>query len=51
MVGTVGRGHCRNYHKGHNDKIGGDGGGGGGRWVQLGLGGRKGEKRHTTVIE
>ena len=32
------------YYKGHMDKIGGDGGGGGGRWVQLGWGGGKGRK-------
>ena len=39
----MGRGDCRNYYKGHMDKIGGgDGGGGGGRWVQLGWGGGKG---------
>ena len=41
------RGDCRNYYKGHMDKIGGgggDGGGGGGRWVQLGRGGGKGRK-------
>ena len=40
----------RNYYKGYIDKIKGEGGGGGGRWVQLG-GWRDGEKRHTTVIE
>ena len=50
-VGTVGRGDCRNCYKGHMDKIVGANGGGGGRWVQLGVGVREGEKRHTTVIE
>ena len=50
-MGTVGRGDCRNYYKGHMDKIGGDGGGGAGRWAQLGSRGREVEKRHTTVIE
>ena len=35
-----------NYYKGHMDKIGGDGGGGGGRWVQLGGEGR-GEKAYN----
>ena len=42
MVGTVGRGDCRNYYKGHMDKMGGDGGvgeGGGFSW-----GGGKGRK-------
>ena len=29
----------RNYYKGHMDKIKGEGGGGRGRWVQLGWGG------------
>ena len=36
---------ARNYYKGHMDKIKGEDGGGGGRWVQLGWGrgmGRKG---------
>ena len=28
------RGDYRNYFKGHMDKIKGEGGGGGGRWVQ-----------------
>ena len=38
-------GDCRNYYKGHMDKIGGgDGGVEGGRWVQLGWGGGKGRK-------
>ena len=43
--GTVRRGDYRNYYKGHMDKIKAEGGGGGGRWVQLGWGegmGRKG---------
>ena len=43
-MGTVGRGDYRNYYKGHMDKIGEDGWGGGGRWVQLRWGGRKGRK-------
>ena len=34
----------RNYYKGHMDKIKGVGGGGGGRWVQLGWGGGMGRK-------
>ena len=34
----------RNYYKGHMDKIKGEGGGGGGRWVQLGWGGGMGRK-------
>ena len=42
--GTVGRGVFRNYYKGHMDKIKGDGGGGGGRWVRLGWGGGMGRK-------
>ena len=41
----------RNYYKGHIDKIKGEDGGWGGKWVQLGVGWRDGEKRHTTVIE
>ena len=39
------RGDYRNYYKGHMDKMKGEGGHGGGRWVQLGWGrgmGRKG---------
>ena len=32
----MGRGVYRNYYKGHMDKIKGEGGGGGERWVQLG---------------
>ena len=32
------------YYKGHMDKIKGVGGGGGGRWVQLGWGGGMGRK-------
>ena len=31
--GTVGRGVYRKYYKGHTDKIKGEGGGRGGRWV------------------
>ena len=34
----------RNYYKGHMDKIKGEGGGGGGRWFQLGVGGGMGRK-------
>ena len=47
VLGTVGRGYCRNYYKGHMDKIGGDGGGGGGRWVQPGWGEGRGEKAYN----
>ena len=36
--------HYRNYYKGHMDKTQGEGGGGGGRWVQLGWGGGMGRK-------
>ena len=43
-VGTVGRGDYRNYYKGRMDKIKGEGGGGEGRWVQLGWGGGMGRK-------
>ena len=43
-MGTGGRGDYRNYYKGHMDKIKGEGGGGGGRWVQLGWGGGMGRK-------
>ena len=43
-MGTVGRGDYRNYYKGHMDKIKGDGGDGGGRWVHLGWGGGLGRK-------
>ena len=43
------RGDYRNYYKGHMDKINGEDGGRGGRWVHLGW--SDGEKRHTTVIE
>ena len=42
--GTVGRGYYRNYYKGHMDKMKGEGGDGGGRWVQLGWGGGMGRK-------
>ena len=45
---TVGRGDCRNYYKGHMDIMGGgDGVGGGGRWVQLGWGEVRGEKAYN----
>ena len=40
--GTVRRGDYRNYYKGHMDKIKGEGGSGGGRWVHLGWGGEMG---------
>ena len=43
-AGTVGRGDYRNYYKGHMNKIKEVGGGGGGRWVQLGWGGGVGRK-------
>ena len=42
----MGRGEYRNYYKGHRDKLTGEGGGGGGRWIWLGW-----EKMQTTVIE
>ena len=48
-MGTVGRGDYRKYYKGHMDKIKGEGGGRGGRWVWVGW--RDREKRQTTVIE
>ena len=38
------RGDYRNYYKGHMDKIKREGVGGGGRGVQLGLGGGMGRK-------
>ena len=44
LAGTVGRGDYRNYYKGHMDKTKGEGGEGGGRWVQLGWGGGMGRK-------
>ena len=52
----MGRGVFRNYCKGHMDKIKGEGGGRGGRWVWLwwgcGVEGwRGGEKMQTTIIE
>ena len=40
----VGRGVYRSYYKGHKDKIKEEGRGDGGRWVQLGWGGRMGRK-------
>ena len=43
-MGKVGRGDYKNYYKGHMDKIKGEGGGRGGRWVQLVWGGRMGRK-------
>ena len=49
-MGTVGRGNCRNYYKGHMDKTGGSVDVG--REVgSAGVGWRDGEKRHTTVNE
>ena len=39
-----GQGVCRNYYKGHMDKIKEEGGGRGGRWIQMGWGGRMGRK-------
>ena len=39
-----GRRVFRNYYKGHMDKTKGEGGGRGGRWVQLGCGGGMGRK-------
>ena len=42
--GRVGRGIYRSYYKGHMDKTKGEGGEGGGRWVQLGWGGGMGRK-------
>ena len=49
----MGSGDYRNYYKGHMEEMKGEGGGGGGRLVQLGWfsWGGDGEKRHTTVIE
>ena len=47
-MGTVGRGDYRNYYKGHMDKIKGVGGGGGGRWVQLGWVEGWGEKAYNS---
>ena len=51
--GIVERGDYRNFYKGHMDKIKGEGGGGGGRWVRLGWSGewRDGEKMQTAIIE
>ena len=40
----MGRGDYSNYYKGHMDKKREEGGGEGGRWVQLGLGGGMGRK-------
>ena len=50
-MGAVGRGDCRNYIKGHMDKIGGGWWGWGREVGSAGVGGREGEKRHITVIE
>ena len=41
------KGDYRKYYKGHMDQIKGDGGGGGGRWVQLGWGGGREEKAYN----
>ena len=38
----MGKGVYRNYYKGHMDKIKGESGGGGGRWVRMGWGGVEG---------
>ena len=46
--GTLRRGDYRNYYKGHKDKIKGDGGSMGGRWVQLGWVEGWGEKAHNS---
>ena len=43
----MGRRVFRNYYKGHMDKIKGEGGSKGGRWVWMGWGG----EMQTTVIE
>ena len=40
----MGRWDYRNYYKGHMDKTKVEGGGGEGRWVQLGKGGGMGRK-------
>ena len=50
-MGTVGRRVFRNYYKGYKDKIKGEGGSKGGRWVWMVWVGRGGEKMQTTVIE
>ena len=47
----MGRGVYRSYYKGPKDKIKGEGRGGGGRWVRLGVGWRDGEKMQTIVTE
>ena len=47
-AGTVGRGDYRNtWDKGHMHKTKGEGGEGGGRWVQLGWGRGWGEKAYN----
>ena len=48
--GDSGERGYRNYYKGHLDKIKGEGGDGGGKWVQVG-GWRDGKKKQRTVIE
>ena len=47
--GTVGRGDYRSYYKGHTDKIKGEDGSGGGRWVWLGWGGGMGRKKMMDI--
>ena len=42
--GWWGEGFYRSYYKGHMDKIKGEGGDRGGRWVWLGWGGGMGRK-------
>ena len=46
-MGTVGRGDCRNYYKGHMDKIVGDGGGGEGGGFSWGGEAGRGEKAYN----
>ena len=46
-MGTVGRGDCRNYYKGHMDKIHGEGGDGGQRWIFWGWVEGWGEKAYN----
>ena len=50
-MGTVGRGNCRNYYKGHMDKIRGGWWGWGRDVGPAGVGKREEEKRHKTVFE
>ena len=46
-MGTVGRGDCRNYYKGHMDKIGGMVGVGEGGGFSWGGGEGRGEKAYN----